>query len=69
MASKSASGSRSWRGVDEVDERAAARHVLEEAVAEPGALVRALDQPGEVGEHEAAAVLVLDHAEVRHAAW
>ena len=40
------------RAVDEVEQHAAALDVAEEAVAEAGALVRALDQARDVGEHE-----------------
>ena len=40
--------------VDEMQQHAAALDMAEEAVAEPGALVRALDQAGNVGEHELA---------------
>src|SRR6266702_368576 len=50
--------------VDEMQQDAAALDMAEEAVAEPRALVRALDQAGDVGEHEFAAV-ALDHAELR----
>jgi hypothetical protein len=42
--------------VDQVEEDAAALHVAEEAVAEPGSLVGALDEAGNVGEHELALV-------------
>ena len=38
--------------------------MAEEAVAEPGALARALDQPRQIGEHELLAMR-LDHAELR----
>ena len=40
------------RAVDEMQQHAAALDMAEEAVAEAGALVRALDQAGNVGEHE-----------------
>ena len=40
------------RAVDEVEQHAAALDMAEEAVAEAGALVRSLDQAGDVGEHE-----------------
>ena len=42
--------------------------MAEEAVAEAGALVRALDQAGNVGEHELGLVDA-DDAELRDAAW
>ena len=44
------------RALDEVEEDAAALDMAEEAVAETGTLVRALDQAGNVGEHELAPV-------------
>ena len=50
------------RRVDQVHQRAAALDMAEEAVAEPVAFVRALDQAGNVGEHEVA-VVDLHHAE------
>ncbi len=50
--------------VDQMQQHAAALDMAEEAVAQPRALVRALDQAGNVGEHETAAVDV-DHAELR----
>ena len=40
------------RRVDEVDERAATLDMTEETIAEPLALVRALDEAGNVGEDE-----------------
>ena len=42
--------------VDEVEQHAAALDMAEEPVAEAGALMRALDQAGDVGEHELALV-------------
>ncbi len=49
-------GGRVLRGaVDEMDEDAAALDMAEEAGAEAGAGMRALDQAGDVGEHELAA--------------
>ena len=42
--------------IDQVDQHPAALDMAEEAVAEPGALVRALDQAGNVGQHELAPV-------------
>ena len=48
--------------VDEMQDRAAALDMAEEAVAEAVALVRAFDQAGNVGEHEIALV-DLHHAE------
>ena len=54
--------------VDQVDQHPAAFDMAEEAVADPRAVRRAFDQPGNVGEHELAA-LVADHAELGHAAW
>ena len=50
--------------VDEMDQRTAALDMAEETVADPRTLVRALDQPRNVGEHELRA-LVADDAEVR----
>jgi hypothetical protein len=50
--------------VDEMQQDAAALDMAEEAVAETGAFMRALDQAGNVGEHEFAAV-DLDDAELR----
>ena len=44
------------RAVDQVDQDAAALDVAEKAVAEPGAFVGALDQPRDVGDHEAVVV-------------
>ena len=38
--------------VDQMEQHAAALDMAEEAVAEAGAFVRALDQAGNVGEHE-----------------
>ena len=54
--------------VDQMQQHAAALDVAEEAVAEAGALVRALDQARDVGEHELA---VVDRARRRaaDAAW
>ena len=43
---------------DQVDEHPAALDVGEELVAEPGARRRALDQPGDVGEHQLALAVV-----------
>ena len=48
-----------------MDDRPAPRHVLEEAVAEPGPAVGTLDQAWEIRENEAATVLVLHDAEMR----
>ena len=50
--------------VEQVDEQARALDVAQEAVAEPDAVARALDQAGDVRHHEAALVEG-DHAEVR----
>ena len=50
--------------VEHVHEQAAALDVREELVAEPGAGAGALDQPGDVGEHELA-VVALERAEHR----
>ena len=44
------------REVEHVDEQPRALDVGEEVVAEPGAVAGALDQPGDVGEHELALV-------------
>ena len=52
------------RGVDQVEQQARALDMAEEAVADAGAFGRAFDQPGDVGEHELAA-LVADDAELR----
>ena len=54
--------------VDQMQQHAAALDVTEEAVAEAGALVRAFDQAGDVGEHELAFVDAHD-AELRMQAW
>ena len=51
-------------GVDQVEQHAAALDMAEEAVADPGAFGRALDQAGDVGDDELAA-LVADDAELR----
>src|SRR5690606_34333306 len=48
-----------------VQQQAVALHVAQEQRAQAGALGRALDQPGDVGDHEAARRLHADHAEVR----
>ena len=53
------------RDVEQVHQHRGAREVAEEARAEAVARVRALDQPGHVGEHEAALVVDAHHAEVR----
>ena len=42
------------RDVEHVHEQARALDVGEEVVPEPGALAGALDQPGDVGDHELA---------------
>ena len=47
-----------------MEQHAAALDMAEEAVADPGALGRALDQAGNVGDHELA-LLVAHHAELR----
>ncbi len=47
-----------------MQQHAAALDMAEEAVAEAGALMRAFDQAGNVGQHEFAAVDA-DHAELR----
>src|SRR4051812_14724629 len=46
--------------IDEMDERTAALDMTEEAVADPCSLVRAFDQPGNIGEHELAALVAYD---------
>ena len=51
-------------GVDQVQQHAAALDMAEKPVAEAGAFMRALDQAGNVGEHEFAALRVHD-AELR----
>ena len=50
--------------IDQMQQHAAALDMAEEAVAEAGAFMRALDQAGNVGEHEFAALRVHD-AELR----
>ena len=50
-------------GVDQVEQDAGALDMAEEAVADPGAFGRALDQPGNVGQDEIDA-LVADDAEL-----
>src|SRR5262249_43431995 len=50
-------------GIDQVDQRAAALDMAEEPVADARTLVRALDQAGDVGEHELL-TLVADDAEI-----
>ena len=50
--------------VDEMQQHAAALDVAEEAVAEPDAVMRALDQSRQVGEHEFA-IVDAHHAELR----
>ena len=47
---------RGARHVDEVNEHLRAIEVLQKAIAEPAAFVRALDEPGHVGDDEAAIV-------------
>src|SRR6266436_4431347 len=54
------------RDVEQVHEDGGAREVAEEARAEAVPGVRALDQPGHVGEHEAPFVVEPHHAQVRH---
>ena len=61
---RQASSGSSRRAVDQVEQHASALDMAEEAVADAGALGRALDQAGNVGEHELAA-LVADDAELR----
>ena len=52
------------RTVDQVEQHPGALDVAQEAVADAGAFGRALDQAGDVGDDELAA-LVADHAELR----
>ncbi len=52
------------RAVDQVQQHVAALDMAEEAVAQPGALMRALDQAGDVGQHEFM-VVAADHARDR----
>ena len=52
--------------VDDVEQHLGAFDVSQEAMAETLALVRALDQAGHVGHHEAAVVAERDHAQVGH---
>ncbi len=54
--------------VDEMEQHAAALDVAEEAVAQPGALVRALDQSGNVRQHEFA-VVDAERRRAADAAW
>ncbi|OPZ01076.1 MAG: hypothetical protein BWZ09_02808 [Alphaproteobacteria bacterium ADurb.BinA305] len=54
------------RHVHQVQQQARARQVLEETDAEARAFRGALDQPGNVGDHEAAVLPHAHHAEVRH---
>ena len=49
--------------VDQVDQHGAALDMAEETVADAGALMRALDQPGNVGQHEIA-LADAHHAEI-----
>ena len=53
------------RPVDEVEEDAAALDVAEELVAEPDSLVRTLDQPRQVGDHDLLRRVDRRDAEVR----
>ena len=53
------------RDIDQVHQHLGALDVAEEAIAEPMALVRALDQPGHVGDDEAAIVAQAHDAQVR----
>ena len=53
------------RHVDQVNQHLRALDVAQELVAEPVALVRAFDQPGHVGDDEAAIAAERDDAEVR----
>ena len=56
------------REVEQQHEHARALDVAEELVAEPAALGRALDEPGDVGEHELVVAEAHD-AEVAARAW
>ena len=51
--------------IDQVDEYLGALHVPEEAIAKAVTLVSALDQAGDIGNHEAAIITETDDAQVR----
>src|SRR5690606_34624903 len=53
------------RDVHQVQQQPRALHVAQEQAAQPGAVGGALDQSGDVGDHEAAAGFDADHAQVR----
>ena len=57
---------RGARDVDQVHEHLGALEMAQELMAEALAAVRAFDQPGHVGDDEAAVVARADDAEVRH---
>ena len=46
--------------IDQMQQHAAALDMAEESISQSGALMRALDQPGNVGEHEFAALRAHD---------
>src|SRR5207237_4427626 len=50
--------------VEQVDEQARALDVAKELVAQPRPLVRAFDEPGDVGDDEAPAGVYRNHAKV-----
>ena len=56
--------SRGAGDVDEMDQHLRALDVTQELMAEPVSLVRAFDQPGHVGDDEAALVAQRDDAEI-----
>jgi len=53
------------RQIHQVKQQARALQVAQELMAEPGAFGRALDQSGDVGDHEAAIVVHAYHAQIR----
>ncbi len=55
--------------VHEVHQHLRAIEMLQEPIAEPFALVRAFDEPGHVGDDEAAVAAQRHDAEVRARAW
>jgi hypothetical protein len=57
------------RQIDDVQQQAGSGEVLEKADAEAGALCRAVDQPGNVGDDEALVVAYPHHTESVAAGW
>ena len=66
MISKSSSGSAAggFRKIDQVRQQARALDVAQELDAQARARVRAFDEAGQVGHHEAAEIVQLDHAQI-----